>query len=98
MKRNEQGDRIFESTAEAQVFIEDESRKIARWLYECREHGGILLSYPHYRSKLNDISNITRRFLLEQERLILRLREEKRELSESSLCPRCLQHRSELKG
>lgn len=63
-----QGNRHYSSALEGIQFLRDNSKSLVRWLHECREDGGRLIHFPQYRSLINDIANVTIRWIDEQER------------------------------
>ena len=63
------GNKHYSSSLEAVQFLRDTSKAVVRWLHECREGGGQMPMFPHYRSLLNDMSNVTIRWIEEQERI-----------------------------
>lgn len=81
------------------MFLEEKTREIVVWLHKCMEEGARLPAFPHYRSRLNDIANMTKRWLINRERKIAYLQEKLDEVNTSSLCPRCGQpQRTSLKS
>lgn len=89
MERTPQGDKTFSSSLEAILFLEEKTREIVAWLHKCMNSGARLPAFPHYRSRLNDVSNMTRRWIIARERKIMYLQEKLDEVTTSSLCPRC---------
>lgn len=69
------GNKHYSSSLEALQFLQATTKSIVRWLHECRENGGELISLPHYRSLLNDIANVTIRWIDAQEKRISTLQD-----------------------
>ncbi len=92
MIRDENGDKCFESHTEAMFLIGEWVSQIRGYLNQLRvEHGIPLPLFPFYRSRLNDLLNVTQRYIAENQRRERFLMEKNRELSDSNLCPRCQQ-------
>lgn len=70
------------------MYLRAWTRSVVRWLHECQDAGARLFLFPQYRSLLNDLSNVTQRWILQQEQLISNLQERIREL-ETGRCPAC---------
>lgn len=85
------GDKHFSSAMEAEMFLQDATRGLVRWLHECRESGQ-MIHFPKYRSILNDIANVTSRWIRQREGditdLQIRLHDTRMRL-EANLCPDC---------
>jgi hypothetical protein len=60
------GDKHYSSPEEAILFLRAATRKTIRWLHECRENRTVLF-FQQYRSLLNDIANVTIRWIEERE-------------------------------
>ena len=69
MQWDSERNKHYSSSLEALQFLQTTTRSIVRWLHECRETGE-MPSLPHYRSLLNDIANVTIRWIDSQERRI----------------------------
>ena len=68
MLRDAEGNKIFESSEEAFNFLQQQTTEIVRWLHQCREiYHAELPFFPQYRTRLNDISNVTRRYIASQD-------------------------------
>jgi hypothetical protein len=91
MERDSKGNKVFSSSLEAMIFLDETSREIVAWIHKCLDEGAVLPAFPHYRSRLNDISMITQRFIENRERKINALQDKLDNAITSSLCPRCRQ-------
>mgnify|MGYP001564124129 FL=1 len=65
-------DKHYSSAEEAVQFLRAATRKTIRWLHECRENRTVLF-FQQYRSLLNDIANVTVRWIEEREEYIATL-------------------------
>lgn len=71
------------------MFLHGATKGLVRWLHECRENGGRLFLFPQYRSVINDIGQVTMRWITEQERRISELEQALREAKQAARCPEC---------
>lgn len=84
MQYGPDGNRYYSSADEAVQFIRDNTKALVRWLHLCREQGARLPAFPQYRSLVNDIANITARWIEEREGVVSALRHEL-----NRPCPAC---------
>lgn len=90
MIRDADGNKVFENYTEAMFLLGEWSAQILGWLKELRdEHGVPLPLYPYYRSRLHDMTMVTRRFLAACKNREDTLREKLQHTQEDELCPRC---------
>ena len=91
MYRNTDGDKVFENHSEAMYLVRDWVSKISAWLEILQNEYGIALPMkPHYKSRLNDLGMVTQRYIAVCRERENELIEKIRQLSDDSLCPRCL--------
>ena len=76
MERNQQGDKVFSSSAEAVANLRTWTLDVVRWLHQCREQGYVS-EIERARTRLNDIANVTVRWIEDRERRL------------SNPCPHC---------
>lgn len=89
MQWDRDGNKHFSSAMEAVMFLQGATRGLVRWLHECRENGGKLFLFPQYRSVINDIGQVTSRWITEQERRISDLEQALHDARGAALCPSC---------
>lgn len=83
MRRDAEGNRIFEGPGEAVWAQREFSLRLVRWLHEISERTGAELpSFPYYRSLINTWSQVTARWILAREDRINYLQDKVRDLTD----------------